>query len=77
LKFWDPLDRNPTVDVFADYLMAFEKLFRAAILMPLPGTLVRVASLQRTPQQPREWLIEAPELDCQGGAIKQRAAGRS
>jgi hypothetical protein len=46
LSFWDPQNRCPTVDVFAEYPMDFEKLFSAAVLMPLSGTNVRVASIQ-------------------------------
>jgi hypothetical protein len=46
LSFWDPQNRRPAADVFAEYPMDFEKLFSAAILMPLSGTSVRVASNQ-------------------------------
>jgi hypothetical protein len=47
LSFWDPQNRCPTVDVFAEYPMDCEKLFGAAVLMPLSGTDVRVDSIQR------------------------------
>jgi hypothetical protein len=46
LSFWDPQNRYPTVDVFADDPMDFEKLITAPVLMPLSGTHVRVASVQ-------------------------------
>jgi hypothetical protein len=46
LSFWDPQNRYPTVDVFADYPMDFEKLISASVLMPLSSTHVRVASVQ-------------------------------
>jgi Nucleotidyl transferase AbiEii toxin, Type IV TA system len=46
LSFWDPQNRCPTVDLFTDYPMDFEKLFAASVLMPLSGTDVRVASVQ-------------------------------
>lgn len=60
LGFWDPQNRCPTVDVFAEYPMDFEKLFSAAVLMPLSGTNVRVASihhlieLKRAAGRPRD-----------------------
>jgi hypothetical protein len=45
LSFWDPRNRRPTVDLFADYPMEFELLFSDALLLPLATTTVRVASL--------------------------------
>jgi len=45
LSFWDPENRRPTVDLFADYPMEFEALYRGSVLMPLTGTAVRVASV--------------------------------
>ncbi len=60
LSFWDPQNRCPAVDVFAEYPMDFEKLFSAAVLMPLSGTAVRVASiphlidLKRAAGRPRD-----------------------
>lgn len=45
LSFWDPKNRFPTVDLFAEYPMDFESLFAAAVLMPLAGTVVRVAGV--------------------------------
>jgi Nucleotidyl transferase AbiEii toxin, Type IV TA system len=45
LSFWDPENRRPTVDLFADYPMDFELLFRDSLLLPLATTAVRVASL--------------------------------
>lgn len=46
LSFWDPENRRPTVDLFADYPLDFALLFRDAVLMPLNGTVVRVASVE-------------------------------
>jgi len=46
LSFWDPQNRSPTVDVFTEYPMDFEKMFAASVLMPLAGTDVRVASIE-------------------------------
>jgi hypothetical protein len=46
MSFWDPLNRCPTVDVFAEYPMEFEKLYAASVLMPLSGTDVRIASVE-------------------------------
>jgi hypothetical protein len=45
LSFWDPQNRRPTVDLFANYPMDFELLFRDSLLLPLATTTVRVASL--------------------------------
>ena len=45
MSFWDPENRRPTVDLFADYPMDFELLFQDSVLMPLTTTAVRVASL--------------------------------
>lgn len=45
LSFWDPQNRRPTVDLFAQYPMDFEILYRDALLLPLAGTNVRVASV--------------------------------
>ena len=45
MSFWDPQNRRPTVDLFADYPMDFELLFRDALVMPLASATVRVASL--------------------------------
>ncbi len=46
MSFWDPDNRRPTVDLFADYPMDFELLFRDSLLMTLTSTPVRVASLE-------------------------------
>jgi hypothetical protein len=45
LSFWDPQNRRPTVDLFADYPMDFELLFKDSLSLPLATTTVRVASL--------------------------------
>src|ERR1035438_5440598 len=45
LSFWDPQNRCPTVDLFADYPMEFKKLYAASVLMPLSGTDVHVACI--------------------------------
>ena len=45
LSFWDPQNRRPTVDLFANYPLDFELLFRDSLLLPLTATTVRVASL--------------------------------
>jgi predicted nucleotidyltransferase len=45
LSFWDPNNERPTVDLFADYPMDFEELFRDSLLIPLTGATVRVASV--------------------------------
>lgn len=44
-SFWDPENRRPTVDLFADYPMDFELLYGDAVTVPLAGISVRVASL--------------------------------
>jgi len=46
LSFWDPEHRRPTVDIFSEYPMDFELLYRDSQLFPLTGTHVRVASLE-------------------------------
>ncbi len=46
MSFWDPQNRRPTVDLFADYPMDFELLLRDSVLMTLTSTPVRVASLE-------------------------------
>jgi predicted nucleotidyltransferase len=46
LSFWDPENRRPTVDLFAEYPMDFEALYRDSLLLPLTTTAVRVASLE-------------------------------
>jgi hypothetical protein len=46
LSFWDPQNRSPTVDVFADYPMDFETMFAKAVIVPLSGTQVRIASVE-------------------------------
>jgi hypothetical protein len=45
MSFWDPENRRPTIDLFAEYPMDFEILFRDSLLMPLSSTAVRVASV--------------------------------
>ena len=45
LSFWDPENRRPTVDLFADYPMDFEVLYKYSKLLPLGATAVRVASI--------------------------------
>jgi hypothetical protein len=45
LSFWDPENRRPTVDLFADYPMNFETLFADSLLVALAGVTVRVASI--------------------------------
>jgi hypothetical protein len=45
LSFWDPQNSCPTVDLFAEYPMEFEALFANAVLVPLAGTEVRIASV--------------------------------
>jgi hypothetical protein len=34
MSFWDPENRRPTVDLFADYPMDFELLFRDSLRKP-------------------------------------------
>jgi hypothetical protein len=46
MSFWDPENRRPTIDLFAEYPMDFEDLFRHSVLMPLSSTEVRVASVE-------------------------------
>jgi hypothetical protein len=50
LSFWDPQNRFPTVDVFAEYPMDFEILHASSVLMPLSGTDVHVASIEHLMQ---------------------------
>jgi hypothetical protein len=45
LSFYDPENRRPTVDIFAEYPLDFELLFRDSVAMSLTTTPVRVASL--------------------------------
>ena len=45
LSLWDPENRRPTVDLFADYPMDFELLYKDSMLLPLGATAVRVASI--------------------------------
>jgi hypothetical protein len=45
LSFWDPQNRRPTVDLFADYPMDFKALYEDSLLLPLATTTVRVASV--------------------------------
>ena len=45
LSFWDPQNRCPTVDLFAEYPMDFETLFAQSVTVPLSGTDVRIASV--------------------------------
>jgi hypothetical protein len=45
LSFWDPENRRPTVDLFAEYPMDFTSLLADSSLVPLTDTAVRVASL--------------------------------
>ncbi len=46
LSFWDPENRRPTVDLFADYPMDFELLYGDSVSVPLAATTVRIASLE-------------------------------
>jgi hypothetical protein len=46
LSFWDPENRRPTVDLFAEYPMDFELLYRDAASLVVGQTSVRVASVQ-------------------------------
>jgi hypothetical protein len=45
LSFWDPENRRPTVDLFANNPMDFELLYRDSVAMSLAPTTVRVASI--------------------------------
>jgi hypothetical protein len=45
LSFWDPQNRLPTVDLFAEYPLDFDALYEESLLMPLATTGVRVASI--------------------------------
>lgn len=45
LSFWDPENRCPTVDLFAEYPMNFETLFAKSVTVSLSGTDVRIASV--------------------------------
>ncbi len=45
LSFWDPDNRRPTVDLFAEYPMDFATLFAGSSLLSLTDTAVRIASL--------------------------------
>ncbi len=60
LSLWDPQHRRPTVDLFAEYPMDFELLFRDSMLLPLATTSVRVASIahliaiKRAARRPRD-----------------------
>jgi len=71
LSFWDPQNRCPTVDVFTEYPMDFEKMFAASVLMSLAGADVRVASighlieLNRAAGRPRD-LADARHLALVG-----------
>jgi hypothetical protein len=44
-EFFDPQNRRPTVNLFAQYPMDFEILYRDSLLLPLSGTNVRIASV--------------------------------
>jgi hypothetical protein len=46
VSFWDPQNRYPTVDVFADYPMEFESMYESSVVMSLSGADVRVASIE-------------------------------
>jgi hypothetical protein len=45
MSFWDPENRRPTVDLFANNPMDFELLYRDSVAMSLAPTTVRVASI--------------------------------
>jgi predicted nucleotidyltransferase len=45
LSFWDPQNRRPTVDLFADHPMDFEELVSDSVLVRLASATVRVASV--------------------------------
>jgi predicted nucleotidyltransferase len=45
LSFWDPQNRRPTVDLFAEYPLDFESLYGDSLLVPLATVNVRVASI--------------------------------
>jgi len=45
LSFWDPENRRPTVDLFANNPMDFELLYRDSVALRLSPTTVRVASI--------------------------------
>ena len=65
LSFWDPQNRRPTVDLFAQYPMDFE--WQDA------ERLRKWSFLQRTPQQRLDWLVQALTIAYQCGALKQAA----
>jgi hypothetical protein len=44
-SFWDPENRRPTVDLFANNPMDFELLYRDSVELSLAPTTVRVASI--------------------------------
>ena len=46
VSFWDPENRRPTVDLFAECPMDFDLLFHDARLISLTSTAVRVASVE-------------------------------
>ncbi len=46
LSFWDPENRRPTVDLFADDPMDFEWLYRESLSVTLAPTPLRIASIE-------------------------------
>jgi hypothetical protein len=65
LSFWDPEKRRPTVDLFAEYPMNFERLYEDALARSLGSTTVGVASV---PLQRLVRLVEALEVAHACGA---------
>jgi hypothetical protein len=75
LSLWDPENRRPTVDLFADYPMDFEVLYKDSKMLPLGSTAVRVASIdhliaiKRAAGRPKD-LDDANRLaDLRGGNV--------
>ena len=46
LSFWDPQNRFPTVNEFAEYPMEFESMYESSMVMSLSGTDLHVASIE-------------------------------
>ena len=74
LSFWDPEHRWPTVDLFAEYPMDFDTLYRGSQLMPLSGTAVRIANvdhliaLKRAAGRPKDVEDAARLASLRGGS---------
>jgi len=64
LSFWDPQNRCPTVDLFADHPMDFEGLYADSLLLPLSAASVRVAGVEHLTMHKTKNRMRPDKMQC-------------